>query len=95
MNVGSRIGVIFVPVPHDSDKAQMHFIINGVDHGPCVSDIPYKDTALHAVVDVYGTTKQVKIIQLYESESNGHEHEMNTIEHFPLLFSLFLAKLLS
>lgn len=60
--------MIFVPVPHDNDKAQMHFIINGVDHGPCVSDIPYKDTALHAVVDVYGTTKQVKIIQLYESE---------------------------
>lgn len=67
-DIGSRIGVIFVPVPYDPDKAQMHFIINGVDHGPCVSDIPYKDTALHAVVDVYGTTKQVKIIQLYESE---------------------------
>lgn len=46
----------------------MHFIINGIDHGPCVSDIPYKETPLHAVVDVYGTTKQVKIIQLYESK---------------------------
>lgn len=68
LTLGSRIGVIFVPVQNVPDKAQMHFIINGVDHGPCVSDIPYKDTALHAVVDVYGTTKQVKIIQLYESE---------------------------
>lgn len=43
-DIGSRIGIIFVPVPHDEDKAQMHFIINGVDHGPCVNDIPYKET---------------------------------------------------
>jgi len=68
-DIGSRIGIIFVPVQHEEDKAQMHFIINGVDHGPCVNDIPYKETALHAVVDVYGTTKQVKIIQLYEISS--------------------------
>lgn len=46
----------------------MHFIINGVDQGPCVRNIPYKNGALHAVVDVYGTTKQVKIVQLYGSE---------------------------
>lgn len=46
----------------------MHFIINGVDQGPCVRNIPFKNGALHAVVDVYGTTKQVKIIQLYGSE---------------------------
>lgn len=46
----------------------MHFIINGEDQGPCTKDIPYKDGALHAVVDVYGTTKQVKIIQLYGSK---------------------------
>lgn len=46
----------------------MHFIINGVDQGPCVRNIPFRNGALHAVVDVYGTTKQVKIIQLYGSE---------------------------
>lgn len=46
----------------------MHFIINGVDQGPCVKNIPFRNGALHAVVDVYGTTKQVKIIQLYGSE---------------------------
>lgn len=46
----------------------MHFIINGEDQGPCTKDIPYKEGALHAVVDVYGTTKQVKIIQLYGSK---------------------------
>lgn len=48
-----------------SDAADMHFIINGEDHGVCVTDIPYKQKPLHAVVDVYGTTKQVRIVQLY------------------------------
>lgn len=43
-DIGSRIGIIFVPTPLDDDKAQMHFIINGIDHGPCVNDIPYKET---------------------------------------------------
>lgn len=65
---GSRIGVLFMQTPQDSNKAEMHFIINGEDQGPCTRDIPYKEGALHAVIDVYGTTKQVKIIQLYGSK---------------------------
>lgn len=65
---GSRIGVLFVPTKHDINRAQMHFIINGYDQGPCTQDIPYKEGALHAVVDVYGTTKQVRVIQLYDSK---------------------------
>lgn len=33
-------------------------------------DIPYKDgPPLHVCIDVYGTTKQVKIIQLYQITS--------------------------
>lgn len=64
-DTGSRIGLLFVPTIHDSNKAEMHFIINGEDQGPCIKNIPYKECPLHAVVDVYGTTKQVKIIQLY------------------------------
>lgn len=67
---GSRIGVVYVPNPIDSTKAEMHFIINGEDQGACTKDIPYKEGPLHAVVDVYGTTKQVKIIQLYGSKLN-------------------------
>ncbi|KAI5633550.1 neuralized domain-containing protein [Phthorimaea operculella] len=63
------IGVMFVPCPKvnkdDADLAEMHFIINGVDQGPCTKAIPYTRGPLHAVVDVYGTTKQVKIVQLY------------------------------
>lgn len=68
MDVGSRIGVMFVPcsaTTDDTDMAEMHFIINGEDQGPCTKAIPYKQGLLHAVVDVYGTTKQVKIVQLY------------------------------
>lgn len=61
----SRIGIIFVPTPNEAGKAEMHFIINGEDQGPCTQDIPYTEGALHVVIDVYGTTKQVKIIQLY------------------------------
>ena len=53
-----------------SDKAEMHFIINGEDQGVCQKDIPYKAGPLHAIVDVYGTTKQVRIVQLYGSEYN-------------------------
>lgn len=72
MDAGSRIGVMFVPTPNAdgskkkiSDTAEMHFIINGEDLGPCAKSIPYTRGPLHAVIDVYGTTKQVKIIQLY------------------------------
>ncbi|VDI37569.1 neuralized-like protein 2 [Mytilus galloprovincialis] len=61
-DVGSRIGIMYTVV---NNSAEMHFIINGEDQGPCVRNIPYNNGALHAVVDVYGTTKQVRIIQLY------------------------------
>lgn len=44
--------------------AEMHFIVNGEDYLQAV-DIPYKESNLFVVVDVYGTTKQVKIIQVY------------------------------
>ena len=62
-DVGSRIGIVFVIM--DDNKAEMHFIINGEDQGPCVKEIPYQEGPLYGVVDVYGTTKQVRIIQLY------------------------------
>lgn len=63
-DAGSRIGIMYVP-QGGSDKAEMHFIINGVDQGVCEKDIPYKAGPLRAIVDVYGTTKQVRIVQLY------------------------------
>ncbi|KOB72965.1 Neuralized-like protein 2, partial [Operophtera brumata] len=73
MDAGSRIGVMFVPclkmTIDEPDMAEMHFIINGEDQGPCTKGIPYNRGDLHAVVDVYGTTKQVKIVQLYGVKS--------------------------
>jgi neuralized-like protein 2 len=60
-DTNSRIGIIFLPTQNDPEKAELHFIINGEDQGACTKDIPYKEGALHAVIDVYGTTKQASL----------------------------------
>ena len=60
-DVGSRIGIMYTV---KGETAEMHFILNGEDMGAWAKDIPHKDLPLRAVVDVYGTTKQVKIIHL-------------------------------
>lgn len=60
-DVGSRIGVMYVV---RGQMADMHFVINGEDQ-LYATDIPYQDGPLYAVVDVYGTTKHVRIVQLY------------------------------
>ncbi|XP_069110083.1 neuralized-like protein 2 [Argopecten irradians] len=61
-DIGSRIGIMYRVV---GETAEMRFIINGEDQGPCARNIPHQGGPLYAVVDVYGTTKQVRIIQLY------------------------------
>lgn len=61
---GSRIGIMYVPTEGDASKAELHFIINGVDKGPVSKDIPLNRAPLYVVIDVYGTTKQIRIIQL-------------------------------
>lgn len=62
-DAGSRIGVMYVPT--SEHEADMHYIINGEDQGACVKRIPFTNAPLYVVVDVYGTTKKVRIIQLY------------------------------
>lgn len=64
-DVGSRIGIMFKVT---GDIARMHFIFNGEDQGPSEEVIPFHNGPLFAVVDVYGTTKQVRIVQLYGGE---------------------------
>lgn len=66
---GSRIGVMFIPT--NALEADMHYIINGEDQGACVRGIPFAQAPLHAVVDVYGTTKKVRIIQLMSGKKNA------------------------
>ncbi|XP_030378052.1 neuralized-like protein 2 [Scaptodrosophila lebanonensis] len=61
---GSRIGIVYVPTDNDESRGELHFIINGVDRGPVSEDIPLNRAPLYVVIDVYGTTKQIRIIQL-------------------------------
>lgn len=82
-DTGSRIGVIFVPTPEDKDLAEMHFLVNGEDLGAQAVDIPYKESNLYVCVDVYGTTKSVKIIQVYginSLQSLSKEVILNTVD---------------
>lgn len=75
---------MYVPQAGCPDKAEMHFIINGEDQGVCGKDIPYKAGPLRAVVDVYGTTKQVRIVQLY-----GGEY-LSSFSHFSNFYIVFI-----
>ena len=65
-DVGSRIGIMYKVT---DGEARMHFIFNGEDQGPSEEVIPHHSGPLFAVVDVYGTTKQVRIVQLYGGRS--------------------------
>lgn len=65
-DVGSRLGVMFVPSAESGLRsANMHVIINGEDQGAVCGGIPHVSRSLYAVVDVYGATKQVRIVQLH------------------------------
>lgn len=52
-------------LPVNETDAAVYFLINGVEFGPCLLDLPYGTKDLRVVVDVYGTTKEVRIIELY------------------------------
>ena len=69
-DVGSRIGVMFCP-DETGVFARMHLIINGEDQGPSEELIPLScdSPPIYAVVDVYGTTKQIRLIELYKVSS--------------------------
>ena len=60
-DVGSQVGVVY-RINRETGLADMHFILNGVDRGIKAAAIPYKDAPLFAVVDVYGTTKKLRIV---------------------------------
>lgn len=53
--INSRIGFFVSP------KGELYFLINGQQFGPCVQNIPTRSN-IYAVVDLYGATKQVQIL---------------------------------
>ncbi|NXG67018.1 NEUL2 protein, partial [Hemiprocne comata] len=55
----SRIGVLYAPQPDGT--ADMHIIINGEDMGPSARRLPAA-RPLYAVVDVFASTKSVRVI---------------------------------
>ncbi|XP_070797990.1 neuralized-like protein 2 isoform X1 [Pituophis catenifer annectens] len=57
----SRIGVLFTPQPDGT--AHMHIVINGEDMGPSARGLP-GSRPLYAVVDVFASTKSVRLIQV-------------------------------
>ncbi|XP_006881647.1 PREDICTED: neuralized-like protein 2 [Elephantulus edwardii] len=57
----SRLGVLFCPRPDST--ADMHIVINGEDMGPSARGLPVSQP-LYAVVDVFASTKSVRLVQL-------------------------------
>lgn len=57
----SRLGVLFCPRPDGT--ADMHIIINGEDMGPSARGLPATQP-LYAVVDVFASTKSVRLVQV-------------------------------
>nr|XP_033770685.1 neuralized-like protein 2 isoform X2 [Geotrypetes seraphini] len=57
----SRIGVLYTP--QSNGTGDMHIIINGEDMGPSARGIPIH-RPLYAVIDVFASTKSVRVIQV-------------------------------
>ncbi|KAM4841874.1 neuralized-like protein 2 [Thomomys bottae] len=57
----SRLGVLFRPC--GDGTADMHLILNGEDMGPSARGLP-ASRPLYAVVDVFASTKSVRLVQL-------------------------------
>lgn len=69
-DVGSRVGIVYLPC--GDNAALMHFIINGEIVLPVPGTIPYKDGPIRAVLDLYGDTKRVRIVQVYDGKKSFH-----------------------
>lgn len=57
----SRIGVLYTP--RADGTADMHIVINGEDMGPSARNLPAA-RPLYAVIDVFASTKSVRVIQV-------------------------------
>lgn len=57
-DIGSRIGI------HVTLNGSLFLFINGIQFGPFTKDVPIHSGKVFAVVDLYGITKQIRIIQV-------------------------------
>lgn len=55
---GSRIGI------HVTLHGALYFFVNGVQFGPFTKDVPIHTSEVFAVVDLYGITKEIRVIQV-------------------------------
>lgn len=90
-DVGSRVGVLYLPC--GQNMAIMHFIINGEFVVPLSRTIPYNDGPIRAVIDVYGATKRVRIIQVYNGETSINKYIFAIIYIISFCCVLFIAQI--
>ena len=77
-DVGSRIGI------HITVNGELFFFVNGTKFGPFTTDLPIQYNDVFAVVDLYGITKQIKVIQVQGSSLCQTEKYVVCIEALPL-----------
>lgn len=62
VKVGFKIGILYIPT--DDTVANLYSVINGQVLGPFATEIPYREHPLYGVVDIYGNTKRVRLLQI-------------------------------
>ena len=62
LEVGYKVGVVYIP--DDEDFAELYYVVNGNVFGPYARGIPYKQSPLFAVADLFGRTKKVRVLPL-------------------------------
>ncbi|KAH0619375.1 hypothetical protein JD844_019424 [Phrynosoma platyrhinos] len=78
----SRIGVLYTVQPDGT--ADMHIVINGEDMGPSARGLP-ASRPLYAVIDIFASTKSVRVIQVEYGCSNVRKQMKvsDTVGHHP------------
>ncbi|XKL60016.1 hypothetical protein PGB90_001032 [Kerria lacca] len=67
INTGFKIGVVYVPT--NDTISELFYIINGDVLGPYAVGIPYNESPLYGVVDIFGKTKRIRVLQIQAEKS--------------------------
>lgn len=60
--VGGKLGIFYIPL--NDQFANLYLIINSVVLGPTATEIPYSNQPPRVIVDLYGNTRKIKIIDM-------------------------------